>query len=113
MATITISQARAQLYRLVDEAAASHEPILITGKRANAVLISEADWQAITETLYLLGIPGCGNPSGKACKLLWRNVLKSSTGELAGCLHQAGPEGRQEINGGRATANAIAAHRNY
>jgi len=58
MATITISQARAQLYRLVDEAAASHEPILITGKRANAVLISEADWRAITETLYLLGIPG-------------------------------------------------------
>jgi prevent-host-death family protein len=58
MATITISQARAQLYRLVDEAAASHEPILITGKRANAVLISEVDWRAITETLYLLGIPG-------------------------------------------------------
>jgi len=58
MATITISQARAQLYRLVDEAAASHEPILITGNRANAVLISEADWRAITETLYLLGIPG-------------------------------------------------------
>jgi antitoxin YefM len=58
MATITISQARAQLYRLVDEAARSHEPIYITGKRANAVLISEADWRAITETLYLLGIPG-------------------------------------------------------
>jgi antitoxin YefM len=58
MATITISQARAQLYRLVDEAAASHEPILITGKRANAVLISESDWRAISETLYLLGIPG-------------------------------------------------------
>jgi antitoxin YefM len=58
MTTITISQARAQLYRLVDEAAATHEPILITGKRSNAVLISEADWQAINETLYLLGMPG-------------------------------------------------------
>ena len=58
MATITISQARERLYRLVDEAAATHEPILITGKRANAVLISEADWRAIQETLYLLGIPG-------------------------------------------------------
>jgi antitoxin YefM len=57
MATITISQARAQLYRLVDETAGTHEPILITGKRANAVLISEADWRAITETIYLLGIP--------------------------------------------------------
>jgi antitoxin YefM len=58
MATIKISQARAQLYRLVDETASSHEPILITGKRANAVLVAEADWRAITETLYLLGIPG-------------------------------------------------------
>jgi antitoxin YefM len=43
---------------LVDEAAATHEPILITGKRANAVLIAEEDWQSIQETLYLLGIPG-------------------------------------------------------
>lgn len=58
MPTLTISQARERLYRLVDEAAASHEPILITGKRANAVLIAEADWRAIQETLYLLGIPG-------------------------------------------------------
>jgi antitoxin YefM len=58
MPTLTISQARERLYRLVDEAAASHEPILITGKRGNAVLISETDWRAITETIYLLGIPG-------------------------------------------------------
>ena len=58
MATLTISQARERLYRLVDEAAASHEPILITGKRANAVLVSEEDWESIQETLYLLGIPG-------------------------------------------------------
>ncbi len=58
MATLTISQARERLYRLVDEAAQSHEPVLITGKRANAVLVSEADWRAITETLHLLGIPG-------------------------------------------------------
>jgi antitoxin YefM len=58
MATLTISQARERLYRLVDEAAATHEPILITGKRANAVLVSEEDWESIQETLYLLGIPG-------------------------------------------------------
>lgn len=58
MATLTISQARERLYRLVDETAATHEPILITGKRSNAVLISEADWEAIQETLFLLGIPG-------------------------------------------------------
>jgi prevent-host-death family protein len=57
MTTIKVSQARTKLGRLVDEAAASHEPILITGKRTNAVLISEDDWQAIQETLYLLSIP--------------------------------------------------------
>ena len=35
-----------------------HAPIVITGKRANAVLVSEEDWQSIQETLYLLNIPG-------------------------------------------------------
>ena len=54
----TASDARANLYRLIDEAAEMHEPILITGKRHNAVLISEEDWSAIQETLYLLSIPG-------------------------------------------------------
>lgn len=58
MATVTASEARSKLYRLIDETASSHEPILITGKRANAVLISEADWKAIQETMYLLTIPG-------------------------------------------------------
>jgi prevent-host-death family protein len=58
MNTIKVDQARNRLGRLVDEAAASHEPILITGKRANAVLLSEEDWRAIQETLYLLSIPG-------------------------------------------------------
>ncbi len=58
MATITASEARANLYRLIDEAAASHEPLLISGKRSNAVLVSEEDWQAIQETMFLLSVPG-------------------------------------------------------
>jgi antitoxin YefM len=58
MTTIKVSEARDRLGRLVDEAAASHEPILITGKKANAVLVSEEDWRAIQETLYLFAIPG-------------------------------------------------------
>ncbi|MDZ7830672.1 MAG: type II toxin-antitoxin system Phd/YefM family antitoxin [Desulfobacterales bacterium] len=58
MPTITITEARAKLFGLIDEAASSHEPIIIKGKRANAVLISEDDWRSIQETLYLLGIPG-------------------------------------------------------
>jgi len=57
MASITTSQARARLYALVDEAAESGEPIQITGRRNNAVLISEQDWRAIQETLDLLSIP--------------------------------------------------------
>jgi prevent-host-death family protein len=58
METLTVSEARANLYRLIDQAAESHEPIAIAGKRANAVLISAEDWQSIQETLYLLAVPG-------------------------------------------------------
>ena len=58
MPTVTATEARAKLYRLIDQAASSHEPIVITGKRANAVLISEDDWSSVQETLYLLSIPG-------------------------------------------------------
>lgn len=57
MTTLTASQARAKLYKLLDETSSSHNPVQITGKRANAVLISEEDWTAIQETLYLLAIP--------------------------------------------------------
>jgi PHD/YefM family antitoxin component YafN of YafNO toxin-antitoxin module len=58
METVTVSGARGRLYRLLDEVAASREPVLIAGKRANAVLVAEEDWRAIQETLYLLSIPG-------------------------------------------------------
>jgi len=58
MTTISATNARSQLYKLIDEANDSHEPIQITGKRGNAVLLSETDWSAIQETLYLNSIPG-------------------------------------------------------
>lgn len=67
--TVTVSDARARLYRLLDEAASSHRPILITGKRANAVLLAEDDWQAIQETLYLLSIPGMRESIRKGMKV--------------------------------------------
>ncbi|WP_018871070.1 type II toxin-antitoxin system Phd/YefM family antitoxin [Thioalkalivibrio sp. ALgr3] len=54
----TATEARSNLYRLIDETAESHERIVITGKRNNAVLLSESDWSAIQETLYLLSVPG-------------------------------------------------------
>ena len=58
MTTLTASQVRSNIYKLLDKTAQSHEPIQITGKRNNAVLIAEDDWRAIKETLYLLSIPG-------------------------------------------------------
>ncbi|MFP5357795.1 MAG: type II toxin-antitoxin system Phd/YefM family antitoxin [Gammaproteobacteria bacterium] len=58
MPTLTASEARANLYRLLDEAAESHEPITISGKRNSAVLVSAEDWSAIQETLFLLSVPG-------------------------------------------------------
>ena len=58
MPILSATEARTKLYRLIDQTSKSHEPIVITGKRGNAVLISEDDWRSIQETIYLLNIPG-------------------------------------------------------
>ena len=58
MTALTATKARAILYRLILDVQKDREPILITGKKGNAVLIAEDDWRAIEETLYLLSIPG-------------------------------------------------------
>lgn len=58
MKTITATKAREKFYKLLQETAEDHKPIQITGKGTNAVLLSEEDWRAIQETLYLLSIPG-------------------------------------------------------
>ena len=55
---ITASEARANLYRLIDETNKSHRPVVIAGRRRSAVLVSAEDWNAIQETLYLLSVPG-------------------------------------------------------
>ena len=77
---ITASEARADLYRLIDQTSESHQPILISGKRSSAVLVSAEDWQAIQETLYLLSVPGMresikkgrAEPLGKSAKaVVW------------------------------------------
>ncbi len=78
MHTLTASEARANLYRLMDETTASHEPIIISGKRCNAVLLAAEDWSAIQETLYLLAVPGMrgsikvgrAEPLAKSAKVL-------------------------------------------
>lgn len=58
MTILNATEARSKLYSLIDETASTHQPIVITGKRGNAVLVSEDDWNAIEETLHLLSIPG-------------------------------------------------------
>jgi len=58
MATLSATEARKNLYRLIDETSSTHEPITITGKRGNAVLVSESDWRAIQETMFLVNISG-------------------------------------------------------
>lgn len=57
MQILSASTARTNLYRLIDEAATSHQPLVITGKRNNAVLVAADDWAAMQETLFLLSIP--------------------------------------------------------
>jgi len=58
MTTLNVTEARSKLYSLIDEAIDTHQPVVITGKRGNAVLVSEEDWNAISETLHLLSVPG-------------------------------------------------------
>ena len=58
MTTITATEARKQLYKLLDNVSDSHEPVQITGKRGNAMLVGEDDWRAVQETLHLVSIPG-------------------------------------------------------
>ncbi|MBT3472116.1 MAG: type II toxin-antitoxin system Phd/YefM family antitoxin [Gammaproteobacteria bacterium] len=57
MTILNATEARSKLYNLIDETAVTHQPIVITGKRGNAVLVSEEDWNSISETLYLLSVP--------------------------------------------------------
>lgn len=57
MSTTNVTKARQNLFRLIDQVNDDHEPVLITGKKGSAVLISESDWKAIEETLYLNSIP--------------------------------------------------------
>ena len=58
MTTLDATEAVSRLHSLIDEAAQTHRPIMITAEHGNAVLLAEADWNAINETLHLLSIPG-------------------------------------------------------
>jgi prevent-host-death family protein len=68
MTTLSASEARRRLYNLVDEVKETHRPVQIVGKRSSAVLVSEEDWKAIEETLYLTAIPGMRESIKKGLK---------------------------------------------
>ena len=55
---MTVSQARTNIYKIMDETSQTHQPIMITGKRNNVVMLSEEDWNAKEETLYLNSVTG-------------------------------------------------------
>ena len=82
MDSLNVTNARKNLYKLIEETAASHQPVKIIGKSANAVLVSEEDWEGINETLYLLSIPGMRESITKGCKNPWKIVLQSLTGNM-------------------------------
>ena len=77
MSTINITNARKDLYNLVEAVNKFREPTLIVGKKANAVLISEDDWSAIQETLYLDSIPG-----------MTKSILEGANEELEDCISE-------------------------
>ncbi len=68
MKTLPVTQARKEIYHLLELVAENHEPVQITGKNSNAILISESDWRDIQETLYLLSIPGMRESIQKGMK---------------------------------------------
>ena len=74
MTTLNVTEARSNLYSLIDEASSTHKPIIITGKRSNAVLLSEEDWNAVNETLFLVSIPGMRD-----------SIIKGMNAELDEC----------------------------
>ncbi len=76
MTTYSATTARSKLYSLIDEVASCHKPLLITGKRSNAVLIAEEDWSAIQETLHLSSIPGMTKSIKKGLKTPLKNCKK-------------------------------------
>ena len=79
MTTVTATEARRRLYHLLDDVADSHEPIQIAGKRHSAVLVSESDWRAIQETLFLEAIPG-----------MRKSIVKGLKTPVAKCARKPG-----------------------
>lgn len=77
MSAVNITNARKDLYRLVENVNLYSEPTLIVSKKGNAVLISEDDWNAIQETIYLNSIPGVAE-----------SIIKGGETPLENCISE-------------------------
>jgi len=95
MEVVTVSEARERLYRLVGDVSAAGEPVLITGKRGNAILLSEDDWRAIQETLYLLSVPG-----------MRESIRQGMTTRVADCAPEPGYNFNPAIEAAAAVSGA-------
>ena len=97
MTTITATEARKSLYKLLDEVSESHEHIHITGKRNTTVLISEDHWRAVQETFYLHSVPGMTDSIREGIRPLSRNATRTLTGDLAGRFYQVSSKGCKKV----------------
>jgi prevent-host-death family protein len=111
MTTISATEARKQLYTLLDDVSQTHEPVQITGKRGHAVLVSEDDWRAVQETLYLASIPGVSQDILEGMATPADQLEDEPAGELGAALHEAGVQGCARARRGRAEAKGTGAAR--
>lgn len=93
MTTLNATEARTKLYALIDETSTSHQPIVITGRRGNAVLLAEEDWNAICETLHLLAVPGMRESIREGMGIGFDECDQELDWCLEALLHQASSKG--------------------
>lgn len=78
MGTITVTNARKNLFKIVEDVNFSSEPVEISSKSGAVVMISKDDWEALQETLYLTSIPG-----------MRKSLVEASKESLEDCVDEA------------------------
>ncbi len=58
MSIVNATTARNNFFKLIEEVITTHEPVYITSKTGNVIMLSEEDYRSIQETLYLCSVPG-------------------------------------------------------
>ena len=109
MPTLTVTDARKNLFGLIDDVAEEHRGYCIVGKRNQAVLISMEDWNAIQESLYLNSFPGLADSIVDGMKTPVSECSTELKGELDARIHEAGAERRKENRVFRPSAQRRAA----